>query len=709
MNILRRDLLVAFLAVTAFLAAIPIFTYISFAATLSPKEILVSNRDTGIKLLDMQNRPFFTFYEARFKTEISLKDIPKHTQLAIISIEDKDFYRHGGFSIPAIIRSFYENLRSQSLSYGGSTITQQLVKNSLLTPKKDFFRKFQEVILAQEIERRYSKSDILEMYLNSVYFGEGAFGIEEASHVYFNKPARKLTLGESSLLAAILPAPSRLSLFNGDLNKAKERQKLILDKMQGFGYITSKQKLAALEEKPVIESPPVIINNLAPHFALMVRDELINRFGEEAVIRSGMKVRTTLNLNWQQDAEEAVKKQVINLGRNGATNGGTVVIDPKTGEVRALVGSMDWNNNLFGKVNIATSLRSPGSSFKPVVYIRALEKNLITPATILRDVPTNFANFDEDQFFASFPSRAAAQAALANDPNAFYQPQNYDRRFRGLVTVRRALANSLNVPAVGVLKKVGIEEVLDSARNLGITTLKEPSNYGLSLVLGTGEVKLLELTNVYATLANKGLYNEPTLILDITDKRNNRVYTYQPTPRRAVDEKYAFLISSILSDRQARSEVFGNALNISRTAAVKTGTAENFKDAWTLGYTPSLAIGVWIGNNYGEAMDGVAGSLGATPIWKELMEKFLAGTPAEEFTPPAGITRMTVCAIDISSKIATASAVTDYFVKGQEPPRNCFFGSPTPTPINPSDLRRPADIIPAPPGQDNSGPGRGPG
>lgn len=276
------------------------------------------------------------------------------------------------------------------------------------------------------------------------------------------------------------------------------------------------------------------------------------------------------------------------------------------------------------------------------------------------------------------------------------------------MTVRRALANSLNVPAVGVIKKVGIEETLDSARNLGITTLKKPSNYGLALVLGAGEVKLLELTNVYATFANKGLYNEPTLILDITDKRNNRVYTYQPTPRQAVDEKHAFLISSILSDKQARSEVFGTALNISRTAAVKTGTAEDFKDAWTLGYTPSLAIGVWVGNNYGEPMDGIAGSLGAAPIWKELMEKFLQGKPAEEFTAPDGVTRLTVCAMDISSKIASASAVTDYFIKSQEPPRSCIFGSPTPVPVKPPDLRRPpANTIPAPARRDNSGPGSG--
>ncbi|MCR4305925.1 MAG: PBP1A family penicillin-binding protein, partial [Candidatus Daviesbacteria bacterium] len=622
MKTLRRDLLVAFLAITAFLSAIPILTYISFAATLSPRETLISSRDTGIKLLDEENRPFFTFYEARFKKQIPLSEVPIHTQHAIISIEDKDFYKHGGFSIPAIIRSFYENLRSQSLSYGGSTITQQLVKNSLLTPRKDFFRKFQEIILAQEIERRYSKQEILEMYLNSAYFGEGAFGIEDAARTYFNKQAKNLTVAESAILTAILPAPSRLSLYNSDLDEAKVRQRLILEKMQDFGYITKEEKQTALKEELEIESPQQIINNIAPHFALMVRDELIERYGEEEVIRSGMQVRTTLNLDWQKYAEDAVKKQVEDLRKNGASNGAAVVMDPKTAEVRVLVGSADWNDEKFGKVNITTSLRSPGSSFKPIVYVRGFENNLITPATILSDAPTSFANFDEERFFASFPSRSAALTALANDPNAFYRPQNFDRRFRGNVTVRRALSNSLNVPSVAVIKKVGIEETLNSAKNLGITTLKEPSDYGLSLVLGTGEVQLLELTNAYATFANKGFYNEPTFILDIKDKLGNRIYTYQPAPRQAVDEKYTFLISSILSDNRTRAEVFGTALNISRTAAVKTGTAEDFKDAWTMGYTPGLTIGVWIGNNFGEPMDGVAGSLGAAPIWKGLMERY---------------------------------------------------------------------------------------
>lgn len=658
MRTFRRDLFVAFLAITTFIALIPIITYIYFAADLSPKETLVGHNDTGIELLDVNNKPFFTFYQAKFKKEIPLSSIPVQTQEAVIAIEDKDFYSHPGFSVRAIVRSFVEDIQGKSLSYGGSTLTQQLIKNALLTPKKDYFRKIQEIILAQEIDRRYSKKEILGMYLNSVYFGEGTFGIEEATNIYFGKSAKDLDLAESAILAGILPSPSRLSLFT-NLKEAKIRQKLVLEEMVKQKYITEQEKNAALEE--TLNIAPFIskANNIAPHFALMVRDELIKKYGEEEVVRSGFKVKTSLNLDWQAYAEQSVAKQVKNLKGDNVSNGAAVVIDPKTSEIRALVGSKDWYDDNFGKFNIALSLRPPGSSFKPIVYIRAFERNLITPATILQDVPTSFANFDETKFYASFPSKAAAQAALAQDPNAFYKPVDFDRKYRGPVTVRRALSNSLNIPAVAVIKKVGVDEALDSAKNLGITTLKDSSNYGLSLVLGAGEVSLLELTNVYATFANNGKRGEPTLITEIEDKKGNVIYRYEPQQQQVVDEKYTFLISSILSDNKTRAEEFGDTLNISRTAAVKTGTTEDFKDAWTMGYTPSLAVGVWVGNNLNQPMSGIAGSLGAAPIWKDLMEKFLAGTPVENFVPPDGIVKANVCGV--------AQASSDYYVAGTEP------------------------------------------
>lgn len=680
MKILRQDLLVAFFAITIFLCIIPIFTYVVFASSLTSPDNIINHNDTGIVLLDVKGRPFFAFYQAKPKTEIPLSSVPIWTQHAIIASEDKDFYSHPGFSVPAILRSFWEDLQGKSLSYGGSTITQQLVKNSLLSSRKDFLRKYQEVVLASEIERRYSKTQILEMYLNSAYFGEGSFGIEEAANTYFNKDAKDLTLAQSSTLAAILPAPSRLSLLNGDLNEAKIRQKIILEKMAQQGFITPQQKDQALKDNLNITSLHNDMNSIAPHFALMVRDQLIKQYGEETIVRSGFKVKTTLDLDWQKYAENIVAQQVANLQANNVSNGAAVVLDPVTSEIRVMVGSANWYDDKFGKVNIALSPRPPGSAFKPIVYIKAFEENLITPATILHDQPTKFANFDEGAFFASYPTRSAALAALASDPQAYYSPHDYDGKFRGPVTVRRALSNSLNVPAVEVLKKLSIPSALESAQDLGITTLKDPSSYGLSLVLGAGEVKLLELTNVYATFANKGLYNTPTAILEITDKYDRHVYQYDPNPKPVVDEKYTFLISSILSDNKTRAETFGTALNISRPAAVKTGTTDNFKDSWTMGYTPSLAIGVWVGNNFGQPMDGIAGSLGAAPIWRSLMEKFLAGTPVQQFEPPAGVVRInTNCTFDLSYKTATFSG-SEYFVEGTQPPIACKTPKPTALP-----------------------------
>lgn len=664
---LRQDLLIGFFAILGTLALIPIITYIYFAKDLTTKEKIMNRNDTGVVILDRKNRPFFTFYQARNKKLVPISEIPKLTREAFIALEDKDYYSHPGFSIKAIIRSIFEDAKHKSLLYGGSTITQQLVKISLLNPRKDFLRKYQEIILAQELNRRYSKDEILGMYLNSVYLGEGASGVEEAAHIYFNKNSKNLTLAESALLAAVLPAPSRLSLISGDLNEAKKRQKLILEKMVNQKYITLKQAQAALNEEVKLTPPQAEINTEAVHFALMVKDQLIKDFGEEFIARSGFKVKTTLDLTFQKYAEKAVADQVEKLKGNGVTNGAAVAIDPKNGEIRVLVGSKDWSEENFGKVNVILANRPSGSAFKPIIYARAFERKLITPVTILKDEPTTFANFDENKFFASFPNKQAALEFLKKNPDAYYKPKDYDGKFRGFVSARRALANSLNVPSVEVMKKVGVSDALNFAKSLGITTLKQPENYGLSLVLGTAEVKPLELTNVYATLANKGYQNKPVAILEITDKYGNSLYRYFANPQKIIDEKYVFLISSILSDNNTRSEIFGNTLNISRPAAVKTGTTEDFKDAWTIGYTPQIAVGVWVGNNYNKPMDGVAGSLGAAPIWKNLMEKFLENTPKEDFQPPNGVIKIPICANGLALKYATSSARLEYFEEGTQP------------------------------------------
>lgn len=653
---------------------IPLFTYVYFARDLKSKDTIMNRNDTGILLLDRNNKPFFSFYEARVKSPIPLSRIPDVTRHALIASEDKDFYKHPGFSIPAIGRSLLLDIQRKDASYGGSTITQQLVKNVLLTSQKSLLRKYQEIVLAAEIERRYSKDEILEMYLNSVYFGEGAFGIDDASLTYFGKHATELTIAESALLIGILPAPSALSPIDGISPQAKVREEIVIKKMHDQGYITEEEQNAALAETITINStPPKDLNVQAPHFALMVKDELIKKYGEERVSRSGFKVKTTLDSTKQAYAETVVANQVSYLRGNKVSNGAVVVENPKTGEIEALVGSKDWYNEVFGKVNMATSSRSPGSSFKPIIYGAALESHIITASSVLPDSPT------------VFPGN--------------YKPMDYDRKFRGDVLVRRALANSLNIPAVAVMQKVGVPAGLEFAQKLGITSLKDASNYGLALVLGTGEVPLTQMTNTYATFANGGVKHDTTTILEIDDKSGEKIYTYEPKGEQVMSAETAFILSSILSDNKARAEDFGSSLSISRPAAVKTGTAEDYRDALTIGYTPSLVVGVWVGNNDNSPMDQIAGSLGAAPIWRQLMEKFLAGTTVEKFKVPSNVSAYPICSTNgllLRSLNATSSATREYYIRGTEPKKYCDAAvTQTITPTT-QPTAVPATGIPAP-------------
>lgn len=609
---------------------VPTYTYSFYQEEINTKESIMNQNDTGVILLDRKGRPFFTFYEVKNRKFVPLSEIPKVVQQAAVASEDKDFYQHDGFSVRAIARSAVADLKEGEFAYGGSTITQQLVKNSLLTPKKSLTRKYQEIILSRQVEERFTKDEILEMYLNSVYFGEGAFGIENAAQVYFNKSAKELTLPEAAILIGILPSPSAFSPVSGDLEAAIVKQKQVLTKMREQHYITRDQLNQAIQTNLTFSTNrDDDLNKTAPHFALMVRDELIEKFGEEEIARSGFKVKTTLDLDWQITAEQEVKNQVSKLHKNKVSNGAAVVIDVKTGEVRALVGSKNWHDEKDGKVNLAVWVRQPGSSFKPIVYLAAFEKGLITPSTILQDRETTF--------------------------QGNYSPKNYDLKFRGPVTVRRALSNSLNVPSVEVMSKVGLPETMEMADRLGISTIKDPSQYGLSLVLGTGQVKLVELTNAYATIANQGAKNNPTTILEIIDKKNRTIYTYTPEPTQVIAPEYPYLITSILTDKNSRREIFGNTLDMDILAAVKTGTTENYKDSLTLGYTPNLAVGVWVGNNDERPMDRVAGSLGAAPIFKSLIQKFSEGNIATEFPKPERIVALTIC------------GASEYFIEDKKP------------------------------------------
>lgn len=630
--------------------ALTILTYVYFAQKLETKEAIINNNNTGITLLDRNGTPFFTFYSAQTKSFVPLNQIPDYAKKAVIVAEDKNFYQHPGFSPLSIIGALIADIKNQKLAYGGSTITQQLVKISLLSSNKNFLRKYQELVLAQEVERRYTKDEILEMYLNSVYFGEGAFGIEQASNRYFGKSASQLDLSEATLLASLLPAPSRLSPISGDLSQAKKRQEIVLNRLVEDGSISLEQKDQSLAKEYQFGNAENI-NYKAPHFALMVKDELINKYGEEEIARSGYVVKTTLDLTKQDLAEKEVAKQVAALAKNKVTNGAAVVEDPKTGEILALVGSKDWNDPSFGKINMATTPRQPGSAFKPIIYLGALEKNIITPATVLKDIPTTFK---------------------VDTGGKEYKPLNYDKKFRGNVLVRRALANSLNIPSVQIMSMLGLDQGLEIAQRLGISTLKKSSDYGLSLVLGTGEVRLIELTNAYSTIANSGMKNDPTLILEIRDKKEKLLYSYKPKNEKVVSDQYTFLISSILSDNKARAEMFGKALSISRPAAVKTGTTENYKDALTIGYTPDLTVGVWVGNTDNSQMDQIAGSLGAAPIWRDLMEQFSKGQDIAKFEKPQGVVEASICSSNgFLSREATSSAYKEYFAKGSEPRKYC--------------------------------------
>jgi penicillin-binding protein 1C len=608
----------------------------------------MNRNDTGVTLLDRNGKDFYNFNNAHNDTYVQLKDIAPVAQKALVSSENKNFYSEPGFSITGIANAIYQNVLRTGSGGGGSTLTQQLVKNALLSQERSIFRKYQELVLSIEVERRYGKDEILEMYMNSAYFGEGAFGIEDAAQTYFGKPAKDLDLAQASMLIGLLPAPSAYSPISGDVSKAAVRQKYVLGRMLEDGAITKDQQASALAVQLSYQPAKPQDAPDAPHFALMVKQWLEDKYGEEQVARSGYKVTTTLDLDSQSKAVAAVQKQVKALSYSKVTNGSAVIIDPKTSEVLALVGSVDWGNNVFGKVNMATSSRQPGSSFKPFVYATGIQNRQITGATIFSDTLQNFGG---------------------------YKPKDYDQRYRGDVTMRRALSNSLNIPAIEAMQKVGIDNVIQNAKAAGLTTLdKTAAEYGLPLALGSGQAKLIEMTNAYAAFANQGNHNTVQLVLNIVNKNKQKIYEEKATSNQVWTPGTAFIISSILSDNNARSEIFGSSLTVAanRPVAVKTGTTEDYRDAWTIGYTPSLAIGVWIGNNDNSKMSSVAGSSGSGPIWMSLMRQLLGGKPVEKFAQPSTVVAHDVCRSDGAlAQKSGDNTYTEYFLTGTLPTATC--------------------------------------
>ena len=658
---LHKKIAILGLPIATIVLVVPLLTYLWFARDVSDPERLMNRGNTGVRMLDHSGKEFFTTDQKGDLKQLSLDDISDHVEQAVISSEDKNFYKHAGVSFSGMLRAIYTNVFARGDSSGGSTITQQLVKNTLLSHEQSIFRKYQELVMAVAVERTYDKPEILDMYLNSVYYGEGAFGIDEAARTYFDKSAAELDLAESTMLVGIMPAPSVYSPVSGDAKKAKQRQNYVLTRMVEDGTISEQDKQVAYNKELAYAPPKPEDRTVAPHFVEMVLGELYQKYGEEKVKRSGYVVKTTLDSEWQAEAEKIVADQTAINSTRGGDNASLVAIDPKTGAIRALVGSVDYYNQEFGKVNMATTPRQPGSSFKPIYIAEAIDRKQFTAASVLRDEATDFDG---------------------------YKPNNYDFRFRGDITLRSALAQSLNIPAVKIMQKLGVGASVAHAREMGLTTIDSKQDYGLSLALGSAEVTPLAMTSAYSAFANSGRQAQYNVIENIQTKYKESIYTHKTKLTNVQSSNAAFIMSDILSDNSARSPSFGASLNIpGRKVAVKTGSTDNNHDAWTIGYTPSLAVGVWVGNNENTAMTS-GGSAMAGPIWRKAMTNFLGDSPAESFDQPSGVVRMSAC-------VDGKPSYEEYFVKGTEPRGNCSQAEPKPAedPVEDSDGDGVADSL----------------
>lgn len=604
-----------------------VFIYIEL--TLPSPESIASRKVTeSTKIYDKTGEILlYDIHGEEKRTIIPWDQIPESVKKATLASEDVDFYKHKGLDITGILRALLKDLRDLDLSQGGSTITQQLVKKTLLGDEKTLIRKIKEALLSIELEKRFTKDEILWMYLNQIPYGSNAYGIEAASKTFFGKKATDLTLNESVLLASVVKAPSYYSPYGNHVDELVARKNYILQRMENLNMITSEETLRSKNEK--IELKSVVENIQAPHFVIMVKDYLEDKYGQDAVESGGLKVVTTLDSELQIKAEEVVKKySEINKEKYKAKNASLVAIDPKTGEILSLVGSADYFDiENEGNFNVATAKRQPGSAFKPFAYAAAFQKGY-PDFTVLFDVQTEFN-----------PS-CSPDAEQEKDSYGLdcYHPQNYDGRFRGAVTMRQGLAQSLNVPSVKTLYIAGVPETIDLAEKMGITTLSDRSRFGLSLVLGGAEVKLIDLVSAYGVFANDGIRNSWYFIKKVESAKGEILEEGAVDPKRVLDSQTARLVSDILSDNTARAPVFGYSSSLNfpgRSVAAKTGTTQENRDAWVVGYNPSVAVGVWIGNNKNESMtkEG-AGISAAGPMWQEFMSNALKKFPSEEFIKP---------------------------------------------------------------------------
>ncbi len=588
-----------------------------------PSQIESNFNPLTTQVYDRNGKLLYQFYEGRNRKLIKLEDLPPHLVQATISMEDKNFYHHLGIDPTGMLRAFQNNLKNDGSLEGGSTITQQLIKNTLLTPDKTFTRKIKEVILAFWTERIYSKDEILQAYFNESPYGGPAWGVEAAAEMYFGKSAHNLTLSESSYLAGLPASPTQYSPYGAYPQKARDRQKEVLRRMVEEKYITPDEAQKAYDTHLDIKPPSQQI--LAPHFVMYVKSILAQKYGERVVSQGGLKVITTLDMEMQEMAQDIVTHQVNQLSSLNVGNGAAVISDAKNGQILAMVGSKDYFDKNDGNFNVTTALRQPGSSFKPITYAAAFAQGY-SPGSILLDTPVTFKNAWES-----------------------YSPVNYDGRFHGAVTIRTSLGSSYNIPAVKTLATVGVSQVVSLAKQMGITTYSDPSKYGLSLTLGGGAVKMVDMISVYNTFASNGIKYEPQPILLVSDSSGNILEDHRtPSGKRVLSQEVAYLVNNVLSDSRARIPAFGSnsllEIKDHPSVAVKTGTSDDKRDNWVFGYTPEYVVGTWVGNNDNSPMNPrlTSGITGATPIWHDIMIGLLEKRPDIAFTKPNGVIEATV-------------------------------------------------------------------
>lgn len=670
----RRNLLVGGVILIALLL---IGAFFFLRDLPSPTKLKSQSYPVSTKIYDRNGKLLYEIYADRNRTPVALKDLPKYTYQASIAIEDKNFYQHHGFDLLGMVRAVRNTIFKQHLQ-GASTITQQLVKTSLLTSQRTVSRKIKEALLTIATELLYSKQDILEMYINNIPYGGTSWGIEAAAHTYFDKDAKDLDLAEAALLAGLPNSPTTYSPFGSHPEKAKTRQKEVLRRMVEEKYITQDQADAAASETLQFATDKIDIK--APHFVFYVKDLLTSTYSEQLIERGGLRVYTTLDLNIQEQAEASLSAQLAKLKNYRIGNAAALVTNPKTGEILAMIGSRDYFDATHdGQVNVTTRQRQPGSSIKPLNYVTAFETKKLTPGSMLLDIPTCFQ--------------------VTGQPP--YCPKNYDGTFRGAVQERFALGNSLNIPAVKTLALNSLDTFMATASAMGISTWNDPSRYGLSLTLGGGEVTMLDMVTAYGTLANEGVRVNLHPILKVEDYTGKTYESYNPTVTAAkVDELNAqngeplsldaindtadaqrvlhraptYLISHILLDNNARMGAFGPSSKLvvpNQVVSVKTGTTNDLRDNWTIGYTPNYLTAVWVGNNDNTPMNPAltSGITGAAPIWNDIMRFVLKNQKAVWPEMPNDVISANICTLSglLPSPENPCPTRSEYFWKGTEP------------------------------------------